>query len=105
EASPSAITFTAAGALVTMNLRAMITGSGASPGYIFTPNGTPSIAIGDGIQLALADDFINEMLAEVHALGLLKIHVDQDFGPFDGVDLDLKLPPMISGNAGDGKMR
>lgn len=105
QASPSAVTFTQAGALVTMNLQAMIEGSEASPGYIFTPNGTPAMNVTTGIQLGLADDLINELLAEVHTLGLLDIKLDQSFGPFDGAELKLTMPPMISGNTGDGSMR
>jgi hypothetical protein len=105
QASPSAVTFTSAGALVTLNLGVKIEGSEASPGYIYTPNGTPSLAIGSGIQLGLADDLMNEMLAEVHALGLLDIHLDQAFGPFDGVALKATMPPMVSANTSDGSMR
>ena len=105
EASPSAIAFTSAGALVTMNLAVKIEGSEASPGYIYTPNGTPSLDVGSGIQLALADDLVNEMLAEVHALGLLDLHLQQDFGVFDTADIKLTLPPMISANTPDGKLR
>jgi hypothetical protein len=83
----------------------MIEGSEASPGYIFTPNGTPAMNVTTGVQLGLADDLINELLAEVHALGLLDIKLDQSFGPFDGAELKLTMPPMISGNTGDGSMR
>ncbi len=105
QASPSAITFTTAGALVTMNVGAKLTGSESSPGYIFTPNGTPTMNVANGIQLGLADDLINELLAEVHALGLLDIHVQEDFGLFDTADIKLSLPPMISANNADGSMR
>jgi hypothetical protein len=105
QASPSAVTFTQAGALVTMNLQAMIEGSEASPGYVFTPNGTPALNVTTGIQLGLADDLMNELLAEVHALGLLDIKLDQSFGPFDGAELKLTMPPMVSANTGDGSMR
>lgn len=105
QASPAAISFSSAGALVTMNLQAKIAGSEASPGYIFTPNGTPTMNVGNGIQLGLADDLLNEMLAEVHALGLLDLHLDQDFGVFDAVDLKLTVPPMVSANNTDGTMR
>ena len=105
EASPAAVSFSSAGGLVTMNLAATIEGSESSPGYIYTPNGTPAINMASGIQLGLADDLMNEMLAEVHALGLLDIHIDQTFGPFDGIDLKLTIPPMVSGNTQDGSMR
>ncbi|MGE5186234.1 MAG: hypothetical protein ACM31C_29470 [Acidobacteriota bacterium] len=104
-ASPSALTFTPAGALVTMNLQAKIEGSESSPGYIFTPNGTPALDVTSGIQLALADDLLNELLAEVHARGLLDVHLRGDFGPFDTADFKLALPPMISANTGDGSLR
>jgi hypothetical protein len=105
QATPSAITFSSAGAIVTMNLSAKIEGSESSPGYVFTPNGTPTLDVTSGVQLAVADDLLNEMLAEIHALGLLDIHLPVDAGVFDTLDLKLTLPPMISAATDDGKMR
>ena len=105
QVSPSVVTFTRAGALVTLNVAAKIEGSESSPGFVFTPNGTPSMNVGNGIQLGLADDLINELLAEVHALGLLDLQLKQDFGIFDQMDIKLSVPPMISANASDGKLR
>ena len=105
QASPSAITFSRDGALVTMNLQAKIEGSESSPGYIFTPNGTPAMTVGSGVQVGLADDLVNELLAEVHALGLLDIHLQQDFGVFDEAEIELTVPPMISADSSDGSMR
>lgn len=105
QASPAGITFSRAGALVTMNVQAKLAGSESSPGYIFTPNGTPTMNVSNGIQLGLADDLINELLAEVHALGKLDIHVQEDFGLFDTADIKLSLPPMVSANNADGSMR
>jgi len=105
QASPSAITLTPAGALVAMNLTAMIEGSEASPGYIFTNNGVPAMDVSHGFQLGLADDLVNELLAEIHALGVLDLRVQQDFGPFDAAQFKLTMPPMISANTGDGAMR
>jgi hypothetical protein len=105
QASPSAIQFSRAGALVTMNLQVKIAGSESSPGYIFTPNGTPTMNVGTGIQLGLADDLVNELLAQVHALHLLDLHLQEDFGLFDAADFKLTLPPMISANNSDGSLR
>ena len=105
QASPAAITFTRAGALVTIDLQATISGSESSPGYIYTPNGTPTLNVSNGVQLALADDLINQLLAEVHALGLLDIHLQEDFGLFDTADIRLAMPPMVSANTTDGSMR
>ncbi len=105
QTSPSTVAFTAAGALVTMNLAVKIRGSESSPGFIFTANGTPTMDASTGIQLGLADDLLNEMLAEIHALGLLDLHLAQDFGAFDTIDLKLAMPPMVSANNSDGTLR
>ncbi len=105
QTTPSAVVFSRAGALVTMNVRAKIDGSESSPGYVFTPNGTPTINVSNGVQLGLADDLINELLAQVHALGLLDLHLQQDFGAFDVLDIKLAIPPMISANNPDGTLR
>jgi hypothetical protein len=105
QATPSAVTFTRAGALVAINLQAKIQGSETSPGYIYTPNGTPTLNVASGIQLGLADDLVNELLAEVHALGLLDLQLAQDFSLFDQADIKLTLPPMISANSADGALR
>jgi len=105
QASPSAVTFTSAGALVTMNLKALLGGSESSPGYIFTDNGVPALNANHGFQVGLADDLVNELLAEIHALGVLDLGVQQDLGLFDGARFRLTMPPMISANTSDGAMR
>jgi len=106
QGSPSAITFSAAGALVTMNLQAKLEGSEASPGFLYTPNGTPAMPMAaNGIQLGLSDDLVNEMLAEAHAMGLLDLDLQQDFGVFDDIAIQMTMPPMISANNPDGQMR
>ena len=105
QASPSALTFSSAGALVTMSLQVKLEGSESSPGFIYTPNGTPTMNVGSGIQLGLADDLVNEMLAEVHAMHLLDLHLDKDIGILDAADLKLAMPPMISANNSDGSLK
>lgn len=105
QASPAAVQFTSAGALVTLNLAAKIGGGEASPGFIYTPNGTPQLQLGNGIQLALSDDLVNQLLAQVHAMKLLDISYDEDFGIFDHIDFKSSIPPMISANTKDGKLR
>jgi hypothetical protein len=105
EASPAAVAFSRDGALVTIDLAAKIGGSESSPGYIFTPNGTPTMNVGSGVQVGLADDLVNELLAEVHAIGLLDLHLEEDVGVFDTADIKLSVPPMISANSSDGALR
>jgi hypothetical protein len=105
QASPSTVTFSSAGALVSLDLQVKIDGSESSPGFLFTPNGTPMLDVSSGVKIALADDLLNEMLAEVHALDILKYHLAQDFGVFDTADISLTMPPMISANSPDGTLR
>lgn len=105
QVSPAAVTLSSAGAIVALDVEAMIEGSEASPGYIFTDNGEPGMDMRRGFQLGLADDLVNELLAEVHALGLLDLRLDGDYGLFDGAQFHLALPPMISASGRDGTMR
>jgi hypothetical protein len=104
QASPSAVSFTRAGALVTMNVQARLQGSESSPGYIFTDSGVPAMDASHGFQLGLADDLVNQLLAQSHALGLLDLGIQQDFGLFDAASFRSLLPPMIA-NTSDGAMR
>jgi hypothetical protein len=45
------------------------------------------------------------VVAQVHAIGLLDIELDEDFVVSDKVAFTLSVPPMISANTDDGKMR
>jgi len=105
QVSPSAVTLSPAGAVVALNLQALLEGSESSPGYIYTDNGAPAMDMSHGFQLGLADDLINELLAEIHALGLLDLNLAHDYGVFDNAQFQLATPPMISANTSDGAMR
>jgi hypothetical protein len=102
---PSAVSFTPAGGLVEIDMKAMLAGSESSPGFIFTTNGSPAIDPTFGFQLGLADDLANELLAELTAVGALNLSVPQNVGVFDTVQIQMTLPPMISADASDGEMR
>jgi hypothetical protein len=105
EATPAAVAFSSAGAHVTLNLMAKIAGSEGSKGYVYTPNGMPELDMERDVQLGISDDLLNQMIAQVHALGILNYHLNQDFGVFDAADFKMVLPPMISANTKDGSMR
>jgi len=105
QVAPNAITLTPAGAQVAMNLAVKFDGSEVSPGYIFTDNGVPTMDVTRGLQLGIADDLVNELLAELHAVGALDLTLNQDFGAFDAAQLHFTMPPMISANTRDGAMR
>jgi len=105
QVSPSVVDFTADGGVVEMSMKAMLEGSEASPGFIFTDNAAPVMDRVVGLQIGLADDLANEMLAELHALGALNLSMPQNAGVFDTAQIQLSLPPMISADASDGEMR
>jgi len=105
QVAPSMVDFTADGGVVEMNMKATIEGREQSPGFIFTDNGAPSLDRVYGLQIGLADDLANEMLAELHALGMLNLSMPQNAGVFDTAQIQLTMPPMISADAADGQMR
>lgn len=105
EATPAAVSFSTAGAHVTLNLAAKIAGTESSKGYVYTPNGMPAMDMNHDIHLGVSDDLLNQMSAQVHALGILNYRLQQDFGVFDAADFKMVLPPMVSANTRDGSMR
>lgn len=105
QVSPSTIDFTADGGIVEMNMRAMLEGSDASPGFIYTDGAAPTMDRNYGLQIGLADDLANELMAELHAIGALNLSMPQNAGVFDTAQIQLTLPPMISADATDGEMR
>ena len=105
QVAPSAVSFTPDGGLIELNMKALLAGSEASPGFLFTANGSPAMDPTFGFQLGLADDLANEMLAELTAVGALDLSVPQNVGVFDTVQIQMTLPPMISADASDGQMR
>ena len=104
EIAPADISFDPASGLVGLDMRMMIAGA-ENAKYIYTDNGTPTMDPGNGFQLALADDFANEMFSEAHALGLLNFPFPAHGGTFDNANISMSLPPMISADPADGNMR
>jgi hypothetical protein len=105
QVAPSAVSFTPAGAVIAMNMRFLLAGSEASPGFISTSDAAPQLDAGHGFQLGLADDLANELLAEAHALHLIDLTMPASGGTFDAAQVKMTLPPMISADATDGALR
>lgn len=105
QVAPSSISFDPGGAVLAMNMTALLAGSEASPGYIYTENGSPAMDPGHGFQLGLADDLVNQLMAELQALGALDLSMAKPTQAFDTAQIHLTLPPMISADAADGTMR
>lgn len=105
EVDPTAIDIDANGALVTLSTKMLIAGSERSPGFIFTDNGLPAMNPGTGMQIGLADDLANELMAEITALGMLNLSMPSHGGTFDETALQMTSAPMISADPVDGKMK
>ena len=104
EISPSDIAFDPASGMVGLDMKMMIAGA-ENAKYIFTDNGTPTLDPGNGFQIAIADDFANEMMSEAHAIGLMNFPFPAHGGTFDNAQISMSLPPMISADPADGNMR
>ena len=103
-ASANQFQFSNAGALASLDLSTGIA-LDQMPNYVFTQNSEVPLDMGYGVQLAVADDLINSMLAQVHATGILKQSFEKDFEIFDKASLDIQLPPMLSASTEDGSVR
>jgi hypothetical protein len=105
QVSPSNVSFDAQGGLVTLDMRMLIAGTESGKGFIFTDNGFPSMDPGQGLMIGLADDLANSLLSQVVSTGLLNLHMEAHGGSFDGNDIAMTSPPMISADPSNGMMR
>jgi hypothetical protein len=105
EVDPTAIDIDGNGAMISLSTKMLIAGSESSPGFIFTDNGLPSLDAGNGFALGLADDLTNEMLAEVKTTGLLNLSMPAEGGSFNETAMEMSLPPLLSADPADGKMK
>jgi hypothetical protein len=101
---PTDINIDATGALITMSTQMLISGS-ESGKYVFTQNGFANPDAGNGLAIGLADDLGNEMLAEAKAIGLLNMALPATGGTFDQTAMEMTLPPVLSADPADGKMK
>jgi hypothetical protein len=105
QVAPAIVDFTPAGGVVALDMTALLAGSDGGPGFIYTENGPLAMDGTGGFQLGLSDDLVNELLAELHALGTLNLSMPQDVGVFDTAQIQMTVPPMISADTSDGAMR
>ena len=103
--TPSNVSFDPSGGVVGLDMKMLVEGSEASPGFIFTDNGNPTLDPGTGFQLGLADDLANELMAEASAVGMLNLSMPSTGGTFDTAKMSATLPPMISADPADGKLK
>lgn len=104
QVAPRTIAFDASGGEVMLDMRLAIDGT-SSPGFTFTPNGTPALEPGTGIGLGIADDLANDVLAQLASTGLLNLTLRQEGSDFDLAQIAATSPPMISADGSDGRLR
>lgn len=103
--TPAAIDFTPAAGTVRLNSQFHVAGSEASPGFIYTENGLPSMTAGNGFQIAMADDAINQLVGGFWAVGAMNMTIPHEAGQFDTIKTEARLPPMMSASSTDGDMK
>jgi hypothetical protein len=105
EVDPTDVVFDSEGGLITMNTKMLIAGTEMSKGFIFTDNGIPTMDPGQGLMIGIADDLANSMLSQLVSTGLLNLHMPAQGGTFDGTEMAMTSPPMISADPATGMMR
>jgi Glucodextranase, domain B len=99
----SGVHFDPTGADIVLDTSMVVGGAPASASYLYTDNQTPPARTNTGIELALADDAINQLMAGFWASGAIDRTIVQDLGLADAIALKAKLPPVVSTSA-DGSM-
>jgi hypothetical protein len=103
--TPSAIDFTPDGGKIRLDSRFLVAGSEAAPGFIYTPNGLPSMNAGDGFELAMADDAVNQLTTGFWATGAMNMEIPHQAGQFDHLKIEARLPPLMSASQADQTMK
>jgi hypothetical protein len=105
QVAASAVSFTDASGLITLDTRFLIEGSENSAGFVYTDSGMPTMDPGTGLVLGLSNNLANEALQQLTALGMLNLAMPAPGGTFDTANLAPTSAPMISGDPADGKLK
>ncbi|MEZ4400292.1 MAG: hypothetical protein R3B06_09760 [Kofleriaceae bacterium] len=102
EVAAAGIAFDSAGA--EMVLDSSIAVAGGDAGFVFTDDQAPPQRGAAGVQLALADDTVNQLLTGFWSAGGLDLTLAQQVGSYDAISIEALLPPTVSPGA-DGALR
>lgn len=105
QVAPTALSFDPSGALLAVDMKMALGGGEASPGFLYTANGAPALDATEGFQIGLADDLVNELLAELVGSGKLDLSLAVPGGLFDTAALKMTLAPMVNADATTGNLR
>lgn len=101
--APVAVHFDTAGADILLDTSMVVAGAPASATFLYTDGQTPPARANTGLEIALADDAINQVMAGFWAAGALDRSLPGDGALADAITLDAKLPPVVSAGA-DGAL-
>jgi hypothetical protein len=102
---PADVFFDPAAAHIVLSSRMGLQGTEGSKGFIYTPNTMTDLNPRDGFKFGLADDAANQLLASVTAAGMLNLSQPAPGGSFDTANITATLPPMISADPKDGRLK
>lgn len=101
--APVAVHFDPSGADIVLDTSMVVGAAPLSTSYVYTDNQVPPTRLNTGVEIALADDAINQVMAGFWAAGALEQTVPYDLGLANSVVLHATLPPVVSAGA-DGAL-
>lgn len=102
EVAAAGIAFDTAGAEMILDSKIQVGGSDRR--FFFTDDQVPPTRGTAGVQLAIADDTVNQLLTGFWAAGGLDLTIPKNLGNYDAIRLEAKAPPIVTGTA-EGSLR
>ena len=99
----ASVHFDPSGADVVLDTSLIVGSAPAATSFVYTDDQQPPTRRNTGVELALADDAINQVMAGFWAAGALDQTISKDLGLADSIVLDATLPPVVSAGA-DGAL-
>jgi hypothetical protein len=102
--APSAVSFDTTGGTISLDTQLLIQAAANSPGYVSVETGTPAYAPGQGLELGLSANLLNDALSQITALGQLNMSMSVSGGSFDTLQMTPTSAPMISNDPATGQL-
>lgn len=96
DIAPVAVHFDPQGADLILDTSMIVGAAPASTTFVYTDNQTPPTRTNAGVEVAVADDAINQVLAGFWAAGAFEQTIVKDLGIADAVVVHAMLPPVAS---------
>jgi hypothetical protein len=102
--APSAVTFDTTGGTISLDTQLLIQAAANSPGYVGIETGTPTYDPGQGLELGMSANLLNDLLSQATALGQLSMSMSVAGGSFDTLQMAPTSAPMISTDPSSGQL-